>query len=494
MIALDPTAFCASHTQAVSELLGETRQAQFDGLASATATMFGCPIGAISVVECDRQWFKVVTDPSIDEIPVEQSICRHAFDGTDLLVVEDLTKDARFSANPLVTDGGMRFYAGRPIWVRIGPESDPVPIGALCLVDFVPRSFSAQERETLEQLGMAAQSLVQAAIDAALAERSAERLTELLVDQQRSHRQLRQGEKIAGFGTWRLCLADNRVEWSDQLYAIHEVPLGQEEMLEHALTFYPPADRAVLSAAVEQAVATGRSYDLEVDFITARGRSRRVRAMGEVELENGKPVALIGVLQDVTERYRLEQALVHKANTDELTGIASRRRFNESFDAKTYPPLASGSDVALLLIDLDRFKEANDRFGHAVGDELLVKTAQVLSAPWLNDSFAARLGGDEFVLLITDPALVADLETVIQRLLDQLRLSPTGDSTFVVSGTIGAVRIRDTMIDRERATHMADQSLYKAKERKRGSAVLSDRGRDIWLPREAGPDSVSQAA
>ena len=148
MTVSDPTAFCASHAQAVAELLGETRQAQFDGLASATATMFGCPIGAISVVECDRQWFKAVTDPSICEMPVEQSICRHAFDGTDLLVVEDLTKDARFSANPLVTDGGMRFYAGRPIWVRIGQDSDLVPIGALCMVDFVPRSFSAQELST----------------------------------------------------------------------------------------------------------------------------------------------------------------------------------------------------------------------------------------------------------------------------------------------------------------------------------------------------------
>ena len=75
MTVSDPTAFCASHAHAVAELLGETRQAEFDGLAGATATMFGCPIGAISVVECNRQWFKAVTDPSICEIPVEHPSC-----------------------------------------------------------------------------------------------------------------------------------------------------------------------------------------------------------------------------------------------------------------------------------------------------------------------------------------------------------------------------------------------------------------------------------
>ena len=485
---------CLPNASAVFELLGEKRQPQFDGLATATARMFGCPLGAITVVECDRQWFKAVTDPSLVEIPVNQSICRHALVGTDLLVVEDLSMDARFADNPLVAEEGMRFYAGRPIWVKIAPDSDAVPIGALCMVDFAPRSFSAEERDTLEQLGMVAQTLVQAAIDAAVAERSAEQLTELLADQQRAHRQLRQGEKIAGFGTWRLCLADNRVEWSDQVYAIHEVPKGQEEMLEDALSFYPPADRAILSAAVEQAITTGRSYDLEVDFITARGRSRRVRAMGEVELDQGKTVALIGVFQDVTERYRLEQALIHKANTDELTGIASRRRFNESFDAKTYAPRASGQDVALILIDLDRFKEANDRFGHAVGDELLVKTATALGAPWLKGSFAARLGGDEFVLLVTEPQLLDDLESVIERLLDQLRLSPSTEPGFEVSGTIGAVRFGDPLIDRERATGLADRALYKAKGHRRGSAVLSQGERDLALPRVRSDQAIDRAA
>ena len=485
---------CLPNANAVLELLGERRQPQFDGLAKATATMFGCPLSAITVVECDRQWFKAATDPSLTEIPAEQSICRHALVGTDLMVVEDLPKDPRFAGNPLVTEEGMRFYAGRPIWVKIAPDSEAVPVGALCMIDFAPRSFSAEERDTLEQLGTVAQTLVQAAIDAAVAERSAEQLTELLADQQRAHRQLRQGEKIAGFGTWRLCLADNHLEWSDQVYAIHEVPKGQEEMLEDALSFYPPSDRAILSAAIDQAISTGRSYDLEVDFITAKGRPRRVRAMGEVELDHGKPVALIGVFQDVTERYRLEQALIHKANTDELTGIASRRRFNESFDAKTYAPRISGQDVALILIDLDRFKEANDRFGHAVGDELLMKTGKVLTAPWLKDSFAARLGGDEFVLLITDTRLVANLEATIDRLLVNLRLAPSTAPDFAVSGTIGAVRIGDPTMDRERATGHADRALYKAKERQRGSAVLSQGGRDITVPQARSAKAINRAA
>ena len=481
MVAISQSLPCPSGDCALGGLLGEASEAQFDALAKAVAMTFGCPVGAITIVETDRQWFKAYSNPNAPPVPIEHSICRHSLSSNEVFVVEDLASDERFRTNPLVCAQGLRFYAGRPISVRIDPEQNAIPIGALCVIDVKPREFSQTERATLEQLGLAAQILVQAAVDAALAEKTADRLNALLTEQHRLHRHLRQGEKIAGFGSWRLCLADNRVEWSDQVYAIHEVPVGQEEVLDDALTFYPPADRDIIASAVEQAITTGRSYDVEVDFITARGRQRRVRAMGEVEKENGETVALIGVFQDVTDRYRLEQALVQKANTDEMTGIASRRRFNECFDHKTDAPRAAGRDVVLILIDLDRFKEANDLYGHAAGDELLVRTAEVLSASWLKGSFAARLGGGEFVLIVTDPELIGSLEGVIQRLLAHLKLSPSADPSFTVSGTIGAVRTRDPQMGREQMTGAADRALYAAKNRQRGSAVLQRDGEDFAI-------------
>lgn len=108
--------------------------------------------------------------------------------------------------------------------------------------------------------------------------------------------------RIAGVGGWELDLHSNTLAVSDRTRRIHELDSGVELTLEMAIHFYAPEARSVIHAAVQQALAQGTPWDLELPFVTAKGRAIWVRTFGEVECVNDTPVRLVGAFQDVTEQ------------------------------------------------------------------------------------------------------------------------------------------------------------------------------------------------
>jgi diguanylate cyclase (GGDEF)-like protein len=138
--------------------------------------------------------------------------------------------------------------------------------------------------------------------------------------------------------------------------------------------------------------------------------------------------------------------------------------------------------MALLLIDLDYFKEVNDQCGHQAGDDLLRLFASRLQAPYLAHSFVARLGGDEFVLLITEPDILRRLPETLSQLLSDLQQDVQAPNiTIHVSATIGACRLDHDIPDRGEFLSRADMALYRAKANRRGSACIFGCG-EIILP------------
>ena len=115
--------------------------------------------------------------------------------------------------------------------------------------------------------------------------------------------------RIAGVGGWRVDLVKGKIEWSKVTRQIHDVAEDFEPDLATAINFYAPEARPVIERAVEIGMREGKGWDLELPFITAIGRQIWVRAVGEVEFENGKPVALVGAFQDITERRTRDQEL-----------------------------------------------------------------------------------------------------------------------------------------------------------------------------------------
>lgn len=117
-------------------------------------------------------------------------------------------------------------------------------------------------------------------------------------------------ERVAGIGAWELDLSTHMVRWSEQVYRIHELPVGGLIPLDQGISYYAPEAQPVIREAVSEAIARGTPWDLELPFITARGRHRWVRAVGRAVFHDGQAVRLYGAFYDVTERRATEQALV----------------------------------------------------------------------------------------------------------------------------------------------------------------------------------------
>ena len=139
-----------SSRQALLEALGildTPPEDDYDDIVRIAAAVCRAPTATISLVDAGRQWFKARVGIDEEETPREISFCAHAIlDPRDPLIVEDAASDPRFSDNPLVTDGGFRFYAGAPV------EADGMPIGTVCVLDREPRSLTQSQVETLQAL------------------------------------------------------------------------------------------------------------------------------------------------------------------------------------------------------------------------------------------------------------------------------------------------------------------------------------------------------
>jgi diguanylate cyclase (GGDEF)-like protein len=466
-------------------ILDTAPEHEFDTIVQCAQRMLDCPIALISLIDQSRQWFKARCGLEAAETHREMAFCAHVVTADEQMIVPDATQDVRFAANPLVTgEPHIRFYAGVPIRARISLlDSRRVPMGTLCIIDYKVRHLEPEQIAMLRELAHLVEMLFEARMALLNAAVVAEERQSAIERLNHADRQFRQAERMANIGSWRLNLATNTTKRSDQIYAIHGVAVGNDELLDMTLDFYPPHARDFVTDTIRESLATGKPFDFETDFITALGQNRRVRSMGEVEMQDGIAVALIGVFQDVTERHAMEQALRRIAFSDDLTRIASRAHFNQVIDEK----IAGAAPMALLIIDLDHFKSVNDRCGHHGGDQLLRLFALRLQAPYLADSFAARLGGDEFVLLITSPHILSDLEGVLQRLLlDLQHVVAEAGFTIKTSATIGICLFDADIRDRSDFLKRADSALYRAKETLRGSAAIFGR-EGLILPR-AGSD------
>jgi PAS domain S-box-containing protein len=119
--------------------------------------------------------------------------------------------------------------------------------------------------------------------------------------------------RLAGVGAWQYDLRDGTLTWSDQTCRIHELPEGYVPTIEEGASYYPPEARHVVLDAVQRCIDDGTPFDLELPFITARGRHIWVRAQGEVEREDGQAVRVMGAFQDITARRAAQMEVAERS-------------------------------------------------------------------------------------------------------------------------------------------------------------------------------------
>jgi len=180
---------------------------------------------------------------------------------------------------------------------------------------------------------------------------------------------------------------------------------------------------------------------------------------------DGKPLRMIGTHTDISQRKAAEATIWQQANFDSLTSLPNRRLLRERLLQELKKCRRDGLQLALLYIDLDRFKEINDTLGHDLGDVLLVQAAQRIAACLREVDTVARMGGDEFTVIVTSLQQASDLENVLQKLLTALSAVFHLDTEQAfISASIGVTIYPDDAQDLEDLQRNADQALYVAKD------------------------------
>ena len=286
-------------------------------------------------------------------------------------------------------------------------------------------------------------------------------------------------EEIAHIGTWRWDVATNRVTWSAELARIFGVAEdAAPSTLADYLLLVHPDDRDASRSQVERALGRGESYDSVYRIVRPDGEIRWLRSRGRVIADADGSTRMMGACQDVTEHKMAEVALTTMALHDSLTGLPEQALFVDRVTTAIKRMARRSQPIAVLFIDLDRFKLVNDTMGHAFGDEVLRSIATRLTTVLGTGDTVARVGGDEFAILCEDVS-AADAIDLAQRVVDALSAPLVVDGRRATTAVSVGVSISgDWTTTADAMLRDADRAMYAAKRAGRnGYAVFDDAAR-----------------
>ena len=451
------------------EILDTPSEPEFDDLVQLAAAICDSPISAISLVDQHRQWFKASVGLDVEETPRDLAFCHYTIQGTGLMVVEDATADPRFSAHPMVAGGdGWRFYAGMPLQT---PEGHSV--GALCVLDRTPRCLTANQQGALRVLA----SQVNARLELRAQRRALEQaLEEAQVTRARAEALEHRFQTFMDSGPFLAFIkdADGRMLYYNEPLA-RQFQVSREDLLNKTDEEIWPSEMAASYREHDlEVLASGKPQICNEDSTSPDGSHHTWRSYKFPCTDARGQTLLGGIAIDVTADLRRQaelkryQAELERANgrlqtladLDPLTQVHNRRVFDDTLQRSYRHACETGAPLCLLMLDVDRFKSHNDRFGHAHGDHVLRTLALLLQSQLRAEDTIARYGGEEFVVLLpnTDAAranLLAD------RLVSCVSEFPWPVAPVTVS--VGVSGLTPEVADAETLVAWADRALYAAK-------------------------------
>lgn len=443
------------------QILDSAPESAFDHVVEIASRIFSVPIALVSLLDLNRQWFKARVGLDLCETSLDVSFCTYAVQQDDVMVIHDATKDVRFADNEFVTaPDGIRFYAGAPL-----RTSDGFVVGTLCLVDSVPhQNFGPEDRALLSKMATLVVDLMEGRAshqDSLDANNKLEDFTSASLDifweTDTEHRFVRVSSETMFGGS-----ADAH-RWDDALNSM--VGRKRWDILEADTTLEPW--RSHLQFLEKRQPFRDLRYAKEFG-----GKIMHFSVSGRPVFDTaGTFLGYRGATQNVTEQEEARLEAERLANSDPLTGLANRRRWNTALSTCLNEETVPQSGI--LVFDVDRFKDINDALGHAIGDRLLVEIATRIVNCSANTSLAARLGGDEFALLIKgkDVDTVRSADCILQAMKEPFEID---GHNLHVELSIGIKLIGQDEHDCDRAMVDADLALRIAKQRGRRRHVVYD--------------------
>lgn len=428
------------------DLLGSLPAPSFTHIVALAARLFQVSSAFVSLLDRERQVFHAKVGLSLCETSREVAFCSHTIAQPDPLVVLDAALDPRFHDNPLVTGPPyIRFYVGIPLTTPSGYS-----VGTLCLVDPQPRNaFTQGDRQILQQLA------------------------DLILDRM----ELRRLEVARR-------ASQSRFE--------HIASTSPDGIIcasaEGSITVWNAAAERLFGYTAADAI--GRSIDLIVPERMRGGHGggmQRVAGGGEprlvgktVELpachadgtefpielslslwhEDGR-TAFGAIVRDIRERKANEEQLFRLAHFDPLTELPNRTVLRDRLSEIT----AAARPIAVMMLDLDGFKEINDSHGHTTGDAILREVAARLLRCLRPTDMVSRLGGDEFVMLLPDLGDPLRATTVAEAVISAIATPVEYENqTLRLSASVGIALSPAHGGTADELLSCADLALYQAKD------------------------------
>ncbi|MCJ7831233.1 MAG: diguanylate cyclase, partial [Dehalococcoidia bacterium] len=222
-----------------------------------------------------------------------------------------------------------------------------------------------------------------------------------------------------------------------------------------------------------QTIASGILERSEFRILTKSGETRWVSISSRPIPDGDRVVGLRAVIADITDRKRAEDKVKYQAYHDALTGLPNRRLLMDRLVMALAQRRRDHHPLAVMFLDLDRFKLVNDTGGHAVGDKLLQRVAERLTKTTREGDTVSRMGGDEFIVLLPEVAGVKDTCEIAERILERFRPPwVLAGHQFNVTASIGIAMYPQHGEDPETLLRNADTATYRAKDQGRDSFEL----------------------
>ena len=499
------------------EILDTPRETRFDDLIKTLVDLLDVKYSKISFIDRDRIWYKSAVGIRVTESPRKGSIddLLLSISGAPL-IIRDITQDSRIWQSVYSDiDPNVRSFACVPIIVQ-----GKYLIGCIAVIDTKIRDFTEKEIEAITRISRQIVELLEARREADTLhdairnqqeelriKSTVERIIKTLTGSVNSLEKMEQAVQsfaqavINEFGWWA---AQVWFEKSDQMLPSNWVfsslaPRSFNELNKSPNIYSPvsPADKNITSpfhvSPVKIHDISNFQWHPDYELLLRVG----AREIIQVEITGAVNVAIrllfvlpnqraltartntalgmaLSNIPQVIRRARAAEELNYRANHDELTGLLNRRGIDEQFPLKNYPD-GSNADWTVFYLDLDKFKDVNDRFGHSIGDELLIEVANRIIQTSRPVDSVARLGGDEFVLIAQGFESDNAIRNLSNRILEHVNQPFTTSNGEVLNPKISiGISFWDGISSLGSAITRSDEMMYRAKGEGGNRAILNN--------------------
>lgn len=467
----------------------------FQDAAMLAAQICQAPIGLISLVDRDRNWFKAKVGFDLEETSSDRAFCSLAVDQVYTFVVEDASLDPRFHKNALVTgDPKVRFYAGTPIL------ADNVAVGMVCVLGREPRGLSAAAIHGLEALARQVSAVLELRLRTQTSATDRCELTLAVEEANEKEILLRHSAERFENLFARLPVAcmtlDTKgtvMEWNAMSETIYGFK-APEALFKKVIDLVIPRERrAKARREFAETIRSGGHYD-SVEWHVLRKDKTPIWILSTgFPLHNpaGDVVGVISTNVDITARKKAEALLLESnvliegqrleleiansrletlAFTDGLTGLNNHRAFQDSLLRTFVLAKRYHHELSVILLDVDKFKLYNDAFGHLQGDAVLKLIANIMKASARDCDFVGRYGGEEFAVVLPNTDGDGGAE-VAERI--RLAIAEADWPNRPVTASLGVASMTLTTPDTADLIRRADEALYESKANGRNCVTMS---------------------